>query len=423
MESKDETSEMQNQAQKFTGAQEFTGEELADDTSIVSRPSLKKRITGVVQQALLQIKNLVINTKDLGVKMFKTEEDIRLMDDIKGAFRHIPLRKRGVGALLGGLVLAVYWLSGVYTVAPGEVAVATIFGKEVRQEITEGLHYKLPWPFEAIEKVNLSEIRRIDVGAMSSEKSRLFPKKGLAEILPTAGGHSGHGAPVTSPETSAAIESTPFSAQNQFFTGDENILEIRMNIQYQIKDASDYLFGMNSPDSLVPVAARTAVTEFFGRMPVEELLTVAKSQIQRRIAQRAQSMLDEYGAGLYIVNVNLQEVNPPEDVAQAFRDVASAREEKEEKINKAQGYWNTVIPEARGNAHKLISDAEGYGEEIINQSHGDADKFSSMLIEYQRAKTVTEYRLYLETIEKVLAKANKFVVDSKKERVNLKFVK
>ena len=417
MASKDETRELQNQAQ------EFTGEELADDTIIVSRLSWKKRITGIIQKILWLIKNLVINTRDLYVKMFKTEEDIRLMDDIKGAFRHIPLRKKGVGILLGGLVLAVYFLSGVYTVAPGEVSVATIFGKEVHQEITEGLHYKLPWPFEAIEKVNVSEIRRVDVGAINSEKSRLFPKKQLTEILPKAGGHSGHGAPATSPETTAAIDSAPFSAQNQFFTGDENILEIRMNIQYQVKDASDYLFNMSSPDALVPNATRAAVTEYFALMPVEDLLTVAKSQIQKRIAQKAQGMLDEYGTGLYIVNVNLQEVNPPKDVAEAFRDVSSAREEREEKINKAQGYWNTVIPEARGNAHKLISDAEGHSHEVINQSRGDADKFSAMLDEYRRAKSVTKYRLYLETIEKVLAKTNKFVVDSKKERVNLKFVK
>jgi membrane protease subunit HflK len=102
--------------------------------------------------------------------------------------------------------------------------------------------------------------------------------------------------------------------------------------------------------------------------------------------------------------------------------VASAKEEREEKINKAQGYWNSVVPEARGNAHKLISDAEGYREESINQANGEADKFSSMLNEYRRAKDVTAYRLYLETIEEILAKAKKFVVDSKKERVNLKFV-
>jgi membrane protease subunit HflK len=417
MSSKDETRGLQNHAA------ELNGEEPVEDTWIVARSSWKQRVTGFVKNVLQRIKNLLIKSRDLGINLFRTEDDFRLMDDIKGAFRHIPLRKKGVAALVGGLVLAIYFLSGVYTVAPGEVAVATIFGKEVRQEIAEGLHYKIPWPFEVVEKVNVSEIRRIDVGAMDSESSRLFPKKSLAEILPAAGGHGGHGAPISSPETPAAANSVFLSAQNQFFTGDENILEIRMNIQYQIKDASDYLFNMNSPDALVPDATRAAVTEFFGLMPVEDLLTVAKSQIQKRIAQKAQSMLDEYGTGLHIVSVNLQEVNPPKDVAEAYRDVSSAREEREEKINKAQGYWNTVIPEARGNAHKLISDAEGYNQEAINQARGDADKFSAMLDEYRRAKIVTEYRLYLETIEKIMSKANKFVVDSKKERVNLKFVK
>jgi membrane protease subunit HflK len=166
-----------------------------------------------------------------------------------------------------------------------------------------------------------------------------------------------------------------------------------------------------------------AVTGLFGGMLVDNLLTVAKAQIQKRIARTTQKMLDEYGTGLHIINVNLQEVNPPKEVAQAFRDVSSAKEEREEKINKAQGYWNAVIPEARGKAHKMISSAEGYREEVINRARGDADKFSAMLLEYRKATDVTEYRLYLETIEKILSRAKKFVVDSKKERVNLKFVK
>ncbi|UCE51401.1 MAG: FtsH protease activity modulator HflK [Desulfobacterales bacterium] len=417
MELKDETREMQNDVKKLCA------EETADDIPENPGRSWIKWIAGIFQSTFLLFKNFVIKVKNALIKIFKNEDEVGLIDDIKGAFRHIPLRKKGVGVLLAGLVLSVYLLSGVYTVKPGEVAVSTIFGKEVRLAITEGLHYRLPWPFEAIEKVNVSEIRRIDVGVTGPEDTLLFPKKGLSELVPKTGGHAGHGEHGSPSDTSKATASIAPSAKNQYFTGDENILEIRMNIQYQIKDASDYLFSMNSPDSLVPTVARAAVTEFFGQMPVEDLLTVAKSQIQKRIAQRAQNMLDGYGAGLYIVHVNLQEVNPPKEVAQAFRDVASAKEEREERINKAQGYWNTVIPEARGNAHKLTTNAEGYREEIINQAGGDAEKFSAMLDEYRKAKTVTEYRLYLETIEKILAKAKKFVVDSKKERVNLKFVK
>ena len=388
-----------------------------------SRSHLKEIFKGLIQKILLVFTTLVRNAKSAYTSIFKVHSDVSPLEDIKGAFKHIPLKKKGLGYLFGGFIFSVYILSGVYTVEPGEVAVSRIFGQEVRQSISEGLHYRLPWPVEAIEKVNVSEIRRVDVGMPSSEGPLLFPKKGSPTPRAVAGNKGGHAMHGNVSTASESPDPGPMSANNQFFSGDENILEIRMNIQYQIKDASDYLFNINSPDSLVPSAVRAAVTEFFGQMPVEDLLTVAKSQIQKRIALKAQNMLDGYGTGLHIVSVNLQEVNPPKDVAQAFRDVASAKEEREEKINKAQGYWNTVIPEARGKAHTLISAAEGYQEEVINQANGDAEKFSAMLSEYQRAEKVTEYRLYLETIEMILAKAKKFIVDSKKEKVNLKFVK
>lgn len=383
----------------------------------------KERVEEAVRGVLLGSRNLVRAVQNLYLHMFKPEEGVGPLDDIKGAFSHIPLRKRWLGYVFIGFGLTVYLLSGVYTVEPGEEAVARIFGKEIRKQITEGLHYHLPWPFEAVEKVNVMEIRRLDVGMRPSGERLLFPKKGSSSPASAEEEHGGHGMHGAHSQKLEKPRPNPIAAKNQFLTGDENILEIRMNIQYRIKDASDYLFNVNSPDFLVPEAARAAVTGIFGGMRVDDLLTVAKSQIQKLIARKAQKVLDEYRSGLYILNVNLQEVNPPKEVAQAFRDVASAKEEREEKINKAQGYWNAVIPEARGKAHKMISDAEGYKEEVVNQAAGDAEKFSAMLREYRRAKDVTEHRLYLETIEKIFAKAKKFVIDSKKERVNLKFVK
>ena len=386
-----------------------------------SGPHWKEVFTEMARRIFLESRGLGRKARSVYLHIFKAEEGVTPIDDIKGAFRHIPVRKKWLGYILIGSVLTVYVLSGVYTVEPGEEAVARIFGKEVRQQITEGLHYHLPWPFEAIEKVNVREIRRVDVGVSLSREPLLFPRKGSSSS--TAGGEGGHGKHGAPSGRVKNPRQKPTSAKNQFLTGDENILEIKMNIQYRIKDASDYLFNVNYPDSLVPDAARAAVTEILGGMRVDDLLTVAKSRIQKMIAHEAQKMLDEYRSGLYILNVNLQEVNPPKEVAQSFRDVASAKEEKEERINKAQGYWNAVIPEARGKAHKTISDAEGYKEEVMNVASGDAEKFSAMLREYRRAKHVTEYRLYLETIEKILAKAKKFVIDSKKERVNLKFVK
>jgi membrane protease subunit HflK len=388
-----------------------------------SGPHWKDLFKGIIQKILMASKTLGEKARHAYASIFKTDGDVGPLDDIRGAFRHIPFRKRGLKYLLVGALFTVYLLSGIYTVRPGEEAVARIFGKEVRHQIAEGLHYHLPWPFEAIEKVNVMEIRRVDVGVPSPQRPLLFPKSESTTQKPAMGGHSGHGGHGAQAGASKNPSPNPVSGKNQFLTGDENILEIRMIIQYRIKDASDYLFNVDSPDSLVPFTARTAVTELLGGMKVDNLLTIAKSQIQNRIARKTQKMLDEYGAGLQIVSVNLQEVNPPKEVAQAFRDVASAREAREETINKAQGYWNAVIPEARGKAHKTISDAEGYREEVINRASGDAEKFSAMLEEYRGAKGITEYRLYLETMEKILAKAKKFVIDSKKEQVNLKFVK
>ncbi|MBW1698944.1 MAG: FtsH protease activity modulator HflK [Deltaproteobacteria bacterium] len=383
----------------------------------------KHRVQRTFKKMTTHVASLAGSAKKAYGKLFISDDGISLGEDIRGAFRHIPFKKKSFGSLIFLIILAVYFLSGIYTVKPGEVAVSRIFGKEVRQSITEGLHYRLPWPFEAIEKVNVMEIRRIDIGTALSRKPLLFPRDKSESKQSGAGAHVGHGGHKMAGSSSTATDQQAGSTKNQFFTGDENILEIRMNIQYQVKDASDYLFKMNSPDRQVESAARAAVTELFGQMRVDDLLTVAKSSIQKRIARITQNMLDEYKTGLFIVSVNLQEVNPPKEVAQAFRDVASAREEREEKINKAQGYWNTVIPQARGEAHKLISHAEGYKEKVINQARGEAEKFSAMLKEYRRAKEVTEHRLYLETMEMILARAKKFVVDSKKERVNLKFVK
>jgi membrane protease subunit HflK len=375
------------------------------------------------QAAFVALRRVGTKTRSLYLHLFTSEEGIRPIDDIRAAFRHIPFQKKWLGYMVAGLLLTVYLLSGVYTVAPGEEAVARLFGKEVQGQITEGLHYYLPWPFGVIDKVNVMEIRRMDIGVSMKQGSTLFPKKRSSPPPAPAEEERGHEMHGAHSEKVEQPSSSLISSKNQFLTGDENILEIKMNIQYRIKNASDYLFNTDLPDSFVPYAIRAAVTEIFGKMQVDDLLTVAKSQIQKLIAQKAQNMLDEYRAGLYILNVNFQEVNPPQEVAQAFRDVASAKEEREEKINKAEGYSNAVVPEARGKAQKAISDGEGYKEEVVNLARGDTERFLAMFREYQKAKNITEYRLYLETMEKVLSKANKFVIDSKKERVNLKFVK
>jgi membrane protease subunit HflK len=413
----------QDDQSTISGVSGLATEGKAKEESRRSWSSWKKFFNRMGRTIFSSLRILGARTKDLSLHLFASEDGVRPIDDIKSAFGHIPFRKRWAGYMVGGLFLTVYLLSGVYTVAPGEEAVARLFGKEVQEQITEGLHYYLPWPFGVIEKVNVMEIRRLDIGMTIKEEPTLFPKKRSSPPPAPAGEEGGHGMHGAHSEKVEQPSPAPASSKNQFLTGDENILEIKMNVQYRIKDAAAYLFNANLPDSFVPYVIRAAVTEIFGEMQVDDLLTVAKSRIQKLIAQKAQNMLDEYRTGLSVLNVNFQEVNPPQEVAQAFRDVASAKEEREEKINKAQGYSNAVVPEARGKAQKAISDGEGYKVEVVNLARGDAERFLAMFREYQKAKKITEYRLYLETMERVLSKANKFVVDSKKERVNLKFVK
>lgn len=356
----------------------------------ISLKGVVLKVVGILQAAISFLRRFWTDAGRLYRTIFRVEGEATVLDDIQGAFSHLPLRHKGMGLILTAGVLLVYFVSGIYTVKPGEQAVVKLFGREVRRA-AEGLHYRLPWPVEAVEKVDVMEIRRMGIGVQLLERAPLFPRRG--------------------PEKA------------EFLTGDENIVEIKLVLQYQVKDASDYLFNVETPDRLIERAARAATTELFGEMRVDDLLTASKAWIQTKVKVGTQRMLDDYGTGLLIAAVTLQGADPPKDVAGAFRDVASAREEREERINKAQAYRNSVIPEAKGKAYEIVRNAEGYREEVINRAQGEANEFLEMLAQYQKARKVTEYRLYLETMEKVLARTKHFIVDSKNERVNLKFIK
>lgn len=359
-------------------------------TPVLSLKGIALNVVATLRAALSALRRFWASAGRFYRAIFRVEGEATVSDDIRGAFSHLPLKRRGMGLILAAGVLLVYLGSGIYTVKPGEQAVVKLFGQEVRRAAA-GLRYRLPWPVEAVEKVDVMDIRRVGIGVQLPEQAPLFPRRGLEKA--------------------------------EFLTGDENIVEVKLVLQYQIKDASEYLFNVESPDRLIERVARAATTELFGGMRVDDLLTASKAQIQRMIGVGTQRMLDDYGTGLLIAAVTLQGADPPKEVAGAFRDVASAREEREERINKAQGYRNNIIPEAKGKAYQMVRDAEGYREEVINRAQGEAQEFLEMLTQYQKAREVTEYRLYLETMEKVLARTKHFIVDSKNERVNLKFIK
>ncbi|MBA3010070.1 MAG: FtsH protease activity modulator HflK [Desulfobacula sp.] len=312
--------------------------------------------------------------------------------DIRQAFSHLNLKVLGLS--LAGLLILFYFLTGLYIVNPGEIAVVKLFGKITNTSVGEGIHYRLPWPIAKSDIVNVSTIRREGIGIMLPEHK--------------------------------SIHSSPEIVQ--FLTGDENIIDIQAVAQYRIKDAQAYLYNVNYPSYLlVNEIIRSAITEIGGSMKVDEILTVGKEHLQSLIRAKTQEILDKYQQGLELVGITLNKVYPPQDVAEAFRDVSNAKQDKEKTINEALGYQNTVIPQARGEANRQFRNAEAYKEDVMNRAGGEAVRFEKMLTEYEKDKKMypeneTRYRLHMETMEKVMGRVKKYMVNVEDgQKVNLKF--
>jgi membrane protease subunit HflK len=315
--------------------------------------------------------------------------------DIQAAFAHL-FQNPHAGKIGLALLGALYLLSGVYVVNPGEEAVVRRLGRIVRSRVGEGLHYRLPWPLERADKVNVADIRREGIGVTPVE----------------------HGLRLHPPE------------EVQILTGDENIVNLKVIVQYRVKDPADFLLRVDyDANPLIRNAIKHALTAVGAGARVDELLTVGRTELQRVVQAAGQRTLDEYRSGVQLVNLTLQEVIPPREAADAFRDVASAREERAKAINDAQGYRNSVVPEARGRAERMLREAQGYRADAINRARGDAARFASILDEYRRSAgesgaEVTLYRYYVEAMEKILPRVKKYVVDPKgrNERVNIRVV-
>lgn len=318
-----------------------------------------------------------------------------VQQDLGAAFGHLR-RYRHLGKLTVGLALLLYALSGTYVVSPGEAAVVTRFGRIVQPRVSSGLRWRLPWPVEAARIVNVSQIRREGIGV-------------------TFEGH---------PEELHPAE------EIQLLTGDENLLTAKAIVQYRVKDPADYLFRVDyNEDPLLRNVIKATMTEQAGRLQVDTLLTSGRTEFQRVARSLVQQRLDSYRSGIEIVSIDLQEIVPPGDVAEAFRDVSSAAEEKNKMINDAQGYANSLLPQARGEAEKRQREAEGYRTDVVNRAGGEAQRFADILKQYQRdtkvyGPEVTRYRLYVEAMEQVLPKAKMYFVDPGKngETANLRLL-
>lgn len=284
------------------------------------------------------------------------------------------------GGMVPGLlgVLFLLWVaSGIYVVAADEQAVVLRFGAHVATK-GPGLNWHLPYPIETVEKVPVTRVQRLEIGFRSLPDGRVrkIPQESL------------------------------------MLTKDENIVDISFTVQYKIKDPARYLFNISHGEKTVRDAAESAIREVIGRTLIDDVLTTRKGAVEVETQELIQKILDNYDAGISIVTVKLHDVQPPERVIKEFKDVASAREDRERAKNEAQAYANDIIPKARGEAKKMILDAEAYKAEIIDRAEGEAKRFESILDAYKKAPDVTRQRLYIETLQDVLSKVDKVIVDA-----------
>jgi membrane protease subunit HflK len=279
-------------------------------------------------------------------------------------------------------VVLLWFLSGIYIVRPDEQGVVRRFGKAVR--VTQpGPHYHLPSPIEKVDKVKVKKVRRIEIGFRT-----------------------------VSPGPPARYRFMP--EESLMLTGDEQIVDAQIIVQYLVRDPEKFLFnvrGLERPQGALMDAAEVALRQVVGQRPIDHVLISEKLQIEIDIRELLQRIIDNYNSGIKVIEVKLQTVRPPKEVAAAFSDVVSAKEDKDTLVKEAEGYREDILPKARGKAEAVIRAAEAYKAERVKRAQGDADRFLTVLKEYRNAKDVTRKRLYLETMERILPGIRKFVID------------
>ncbi|MGE5506127.1 MAG: FtsH protease activity modulator HflK [Actinomycetota bacterium] len=286
---------------------------------------------------------------------------------------------QGLGVIIA-LVVAAWAATGIYRVNPDEQGVVMRFGKWV--DTTEpGLHYHLPYPIEGVLLPKVTKVNQMQFGfRTTADRTDHRPGRGVPE-------------------------------ESRMLTGDENIVEADFAVFWRIKDAGKFLFNLRDPEATVKVAAESAMREVIGRNPIQAALSDKREQIALQAQQELQALLDSYQAGIAVQQVQLQKVDPPGAVIDAFNDVQRARADQERARNEAEAYRNDIIPRARGDAERLVQESEAYKEQVVNLADGDAKRFTAVYQAYRQAEDVTARRLYIETMEEVLKNATKVVID------------
>jgi membrane protease subunit HflK len=279
-------------------------------------------------------------------------------------------------------IALVTWYAFFFTVKPDELGVVLRFGKFERQ-MPPGLHYRLPYPIEEVRLPKVEKQNIIEIGMRSGGSARNF---------------------------SAPVRDVP--EESLMLTGDENIVDVDFVVYWRIKDAAQYLFNIQNPETTVKDVAESAMREVVGKAQIAPLLTEARQKAEQDVQKLIQETLDEYKAGIRIDQVQLQKVDPPAQVIEAFRDVQAARADQERLRNEALKYSNQVVPEARGEAERILQAAEGYKQQAVAEAKGQTARFLKIYEQYKKAPDVTRKRMFLETMEKVLGGTDKIILDS-----------
>jgi modulator of FtsH protease HflK len=286
--------------------------------------------------------------------------------------------------LVGAAVVGFY--SFTVSVRPDEQGVVLRFGQFDRQ-LTPGLNFRWPYPIETVYLPQVTRVNRVEIGMRATPTSSMFG--GGSEVVRDV------------PEESLML------------TGDENIGDVDFVVFWRIKDASSYLFNIQNPQSTVKDVAESAMREIVGQNDITPILTRNRRENEDAVRNLMQRTLDSYGAGIQITQVQLQKVDPPSQVIDAFRDVQAARADQERLQNEADAYANRVVPEARGEAQRILQGAQGYKEQTVAEASGRTDRFLKVYEEYAKAPEVTRRRMFLETMERVMGSTEKIIIDEK----------
>ena len=290
--------------------------------------------------------------------------------------------KTGISLLV--VVALILWLTtGIYRVDQGERGVELLFGK-FASETQAGLHFWFPTPIGSVTTRKVDRTNTISIGFR-------------------AAGGTGNMATIRD-----------VSEESLMLTGDQNIIDIDFVVQWRIKNLRDYLFNIREPEGTTKIAAESAIREVIGQTTLEDALSKGRQLVEDKTKSVLQKILDGYGAGIFVAEVKMQKVEPPQPVIDAFNDVQRARQDKDRQQNEADAYRNDIIPKAEGEAARLVQEATAYREQLVKEAEGEAKRFLSVYEAYKTGKKVTIQRLYLERMQEVMKDSEKIIIDNSK---------